>query len=135
MKKPIVWNKENVITNGIWIIIGKLNDYYRFKSDNSVKAPKSIDHTRSFVEYEERHIKSWEDTTLNEIEDKSVYDETFNLIVFHNHGAFNLEHIEDCFYVAGIGTKESVKIGVNDNETMLIVKYEKLTIAIMGMIV
>lgn len=136
MKKPIVWNKENVITNGIWIIIGEIPNPGLFPVDKSVKAPKSMDRTRTLIEREKRYIKSWEDTTLSEIEDKSVYDETFNLIVFHNHdGAFDLEHIEDCFYVAGIGAKESVKIGVNDEGTMLIVKYEKLVLAIMGMIV
>lgn len=136
MKKPIMWNKENVITNGIWIIIGEVPNAGIFPVDKSVKVPKSIDHPRGFVGREEHYIKSWKDITLAEIEDKSVYDETFNEIVFHNQGGtFDLEHIEDCFYVAGIRVKESVKIGVNDDETMLIVKYEKLTLAIMGMIV
>lgn len=136
MKKPIVWNKENVITNGIWIIIGEVPNPGIFPVDKSVKVPKSMDHTLKFVEREKRHIKSWEDTTLSEIGDKSIYDETFNEIVFHNHGgAFDLEHIEDGFYVAGIRVNDPVKVGVNADETMLIVKYEKLILAIMGMIV
>ena len=137
MKKPIVWNKENVITNGIWIIIGEIpNPYKQFKVKRGTKAPKSMDHTLRFVEYEERHIESWEDTTLTEIEDKSMYDEKFDEVIFTTHGGtFDLEHIEDCFYVAGIRVDDTVKIGVNVNETMLIVQYEKLLLAIMGMIV
>lgn len=136
MKKPIVWNKKNVITNGIWIIIGEVPNSGIFHVDKSVKAPKSMDRTCTLIEREKRLIKSWEDTTLSEIEDKSAYNETFNEIVFSTHGGiFDLEHIEDCFYVAGIRVKEVVKIGVNDEGTILIVKYEKLVLAIMGMIV
>ena len=137
MKKPIVWNKENVITNGIWIIIGETYDPYKqFKAKRGTKAPKSMDRTLQFVERERRYVKSWDGATLSEIGEKSIYDEKFDEVVFTTHGGtFDLEHIEDCFYVAGIRPDDPVKIGVNDDETMLIVKYEKLILAIMGMIV
>ena len=137
MKKPIVWNKENIITNGIWIIIGETYDPYKqFKAKRGTKAPKSMDHTLQFVEREKRTVKSWEDTTLTEIGEKSVYDEKFDEVIFTTHGGtFDLEHIEDCFYAAWIKPDDPVKIGVNADETMLIVKNEKLELAIMGMIV
>lgn len=131
-----MWNKENVITNGIWIIIGEIPNPGIFPVDKSVKAPKSMEHTLRCVKYEKQHVKSVEDMTLSEIEDKCAYNETFNEIVFSTQGAtFDLEHIEDCFYVAGIRQDEPVKVSVNTNETMLFVKYKKLTLAIMGMIV
>lgn len=134
MKKPIVWNKENVITNGIWIIIGEIPNPGIFPVDKSVKAPRSMKHTRCLVEGEKRHIESWEDITLSEIGKKSVYDETLDGIVFSTQGGvFDMEHIEDCFYVAGIRQGEPVKIGVNASKIMLIVKYKKLLLAIMGM--
>ena len=134
MKKPIVWNKENIITNGIWIIIGEVPNPKMFTVDNSVKVPKSMDSTRSLVEYEGRNIKTWEDITLDEIGEKSVYDEKLDMVAFSNHGGvFDMEHIEDCFNVAGIKPDDTVKIGVNVSKIMLIVKYKKLLLAIMGM--
>ena len=134
MKKPIVWNKENVITNGIWIIIGEVPRPSMFPVQKGVKSPVSISHTLQFVKREANYTKSWENTTLAEIEDKSMYNETLNEIIFSNHGGiFDLEHIEDGFCAAGIQPDDTVKIGVNDNENMLIVKYKKLLLAIMGM--
>lgn len=135
MKEPIIWNKENVITNGIWIIIGEIRDpYNKFKPKRGVKAPKSMDHTLQFVKHKAYYTKSWRNTTLAEIEDKSLYNETLNEIIFSNHGGvFDLEHIEDGFYVAGIQLDDTVKIAVNDDKNMLIIKYKKLLLAIMGM--
>lgn len=134
MKKPIVWNKENVITNGIWIIIGEVPHPSMFPVQKGVKSPVSMSDILQFVKREANYTKSWENTTLAEIEDKSMYNETLNEIIFSNHGGvFDLEHIEDCFDVVGIGAKESVKIGVNEEGVILIVKYKKLLLAIMGM--
>lgn len=134
MKKPIVWNKENIITNGVWIIIGEVPNPEMFPVDKSLKAPKSMENTRCRVGVEKGNIASWEDITLDEIGEKSVYDEKLDVVAFGNHGGmFDLEHIEDCFYVAGIKPNEPVKIGVNASKIMLIVKYKKLILAIMGM--
>ena len=134
MKKPIVWNKENIITNGIWIIIGEIPHPSMFPVQKGVKSPVSMSHTLQFVKREAHYTKSWENTTLAEIEDKSMYNETLNEIIFSNHGGvFDLEHIEDGFYVAGIQPNDTVKIGVNDDKNMLIIKYKKLLLAIMGM--
>ena len=134
MKKPIVWNKENVITNGIWIIIGEVPNPGMFPVQKGVKSPVSMSHTLQFVKREANYTKSWENSTLAEIEDKSMYNETLNEIIFSNHGGvFDLEHIEDGFCVAGIQPDDPVKIGVNDDKNMLIVKYKKLLLAIMGM--
>lgn len=134
MKKPIVWNKENVITNGIWIIIGEVPHPSMFPVQKRVKSPVSMSHTLQFVKREANYTKLWEDMTLAEIGDKSMYNETLNEIIFSNHGGiFDLEHIEDGFYVSGIRPDDPVKVGVNDDKTMLIVKYKKLLLAIMGM--
>ena len=134
MKKPIVWNKENVITNGIWIIIGEVPNPSMFPVQKGIKSPKSMGHTRCRVQCETRYIESWEDITRDEIGEKSVYNEKLDVVAFSNQGGvFDLEHIEDCFYVAGIRANDPVKIGVNGEGVMLIVKYKKLLLAIMGM--
>lgn len=70
MKKPIVWNKENIITNAIWIIIGEIPNPGIFPVDKSVKVPKSMGHTLQFVERAKRTVKSWDGATLSEIGEK-----------------------------------------------------------------
>lgn len=103
MLKPITWNADGAISNGIWIILGMSNDSYRGYSAST------FEKGRSFVERAFNHTTEWREASLEDwrFQATSAYSDGSEPVVVKLDGeVFDLVDIEQCFVVAGIRSSE-----------------------------
>ena len=131
MLKPITWNADGAISNGIWIIIGASNDSYRCYSAST------FENGRSFVDRVFNHTTEWRGASLEDwrFQATPAYSDGSEQVVAKLDGeVFDLAEIEHCFAVAGIRSSEPFAYAVSRDDTLLLVKRGELKIGIMGLI-